>query len=89
MNWSMNWDVRVSKSVKKRVKRFYKKDCERVLQVLNEFRINPWGGDITKMDGKDNLWRRRVGNYRIFYSIQVGARAVEVKEVERRTSSTY
>ena len=85
----MNWEVRVPKGVHKQVRRLSKKDQERILDVLRALRTDPWSGDIEKIGGRDDLWRRRVGNYRIFYSLHIPERRVEVKGVERRTSSTY
>ena len=85
----MSWEVRVPKGVHKQVRRLSRKDQERVLDVFRVLRIDPWNGDITKIGGRENLWRRRVGNYRIFYSLHMQERLVEVKGVERRTSNTY
>jgi hypothetical protein len=28
--------------------------------------LDPFGGDILKLEGESNRWRRRIGNYRIF-----------------------
>jgi mRNA-degrading endonuclease RelE of RelBE toxin-antitoxin system len=28
--------------------------------------VAPFAGDVLKLEGEDNLWRRRVGSYRIF-----------------------
>lgn len=85
----MNWEVRVPKGVRKQIKRLPMKDRGRVLDVFRALRTDPWSGDIEKIGGRDDLWRRRVGNYRIFYSINISERLMEVKGVERRTSSTY
>ena len=46
-------------------------------------------GDIQKMRGKDNVWRRRVGSYRIFYKIETSEKTILVFYLERRTSKTY
>ena len=59
------------------------------MAVLDTFVDNPYGGDIEKMEGEEHKWRRRVGNYRIFYKIFVNDKFVLVTKVERRTSSTY
>ena len=85
----MSWEVRVPKGVHKQVRRLSGKDQERVLDVFRALRTDPWSGGITKIGGRENLWRRRVGNYRIFYSLHMQERIVEIKGVERRTSSTY
>jgi mRNA-degrading endonuclease RelE of RelBE toxin-antitoxin system len=50
---------------------------------------DPFSGDIIKLEGDGERWRRRVGNYRVFYSVQVATRTVVVSVIARRTSTTY
>jgi mRNA interferase RelE/StbE len=38
-----------------------------------------------KLHGTDNLWRIRVGDYRIIYSIDDGNRIVDVSAVRHRS----
>ena len=85
----MSWKVRIPKMAYKQIKRLPKRDQERVLDIFRILRADPWSGDIEKISGRDDLWRRRAGNYRIFYSVDIPERLVEVKGVERRTSNTY
>ncbi|MBI2405961.1 MAG: hypothetical protein HYV25_00050 [Candidatus Harrisonbacteria bacterium] len=89
MNSSAAWRVRVAKRVSKVIERFPRRDYERIIEALREFSFDPWSGDITQIKGEDNLWRRRVGSYRISYSAYPDSHVVEIKEVERRTSNTY
>ena len=86
---SMSWEVRVPRGVHKQVRRLPGKDQERILDIFRDLRTDPWSGDITKIGGREDLWRRRVGNYRIFYSVHQNEKIVAVKGVERRTSNTY
>ena len=46
-------------------------------------------GDIVKLGGEDNIWRRRVGNYRIKYRVSMEEKIIDIYDIERRTSSTY
>jgi len=41
------------------------------------------------MKGEENVWRRRIGAYRIFYKIRVSEKIILVFKLERRTSKTY
>ncbi|MDQ1211444.1 mRNA interferase RelE/StbE [Pantoea anthophila] len=46
--------------------------------------------DVRKLQGSDNHFRLRVGNYRIIFAITGGEPVIlEIKEVARRTSVTY
>ena len=57
--------------------------------VIKSFKSNPFEGDIEKIKGEEDLWRRRVGAYRILYEIFLKAKVVLVADVRRRTSATY
>lgn len=85
----MSWEVRVPKRVGKSLRGFPGSDRSRLQAVLRQFEVDPWLGDIAKIKDEENSWRRRAGNYRIFYSVEIKRRVVEIKEIERRTSSTY
>jgi mRNA-degrading endonuclease RelE of RelBE toxin-antitoxin system len=49
---------------------------------------NPLQGDIRKLQGLSGF-RRRVGNWRIFFEVLAEANQVVVAAIERRTSTTY
>lgn len=89
MNSENTWLIRVPKRVAKTISRFPSQDQERIKDILHEFEIYPWRGDITKIKGEQNKWRRRTGNYRIFYAVYPEKRIVDITEIERRTSKTY
>jgi mRNA-degrading endonuclease RelE of RelBE toxin-antitoxin system len=50
---------------------------------------DPFAGDVLKLEGGGNRWRRRVGNFRIFFSPDATKKTVDVSAIERRTSTTY
>ena len=85
----MCWQVKVRAKVQKSLAGFPKADAARIVAAFFEIRENPIAGDIQKMDGERNVWRRRVGNYRIFFELYLEARLVYIYRIERRTSSTY
>lgn len=89
MNSSGNWLVRVDPSVYKAIARFPRKDATRILDAVDGFVSDPYGGDAAKLGGMERDWRRRIGSYRIFYEIYAELKRVEVYRVERRGSKTY
>lgn len=89
MNFSANWKVKVRERVYKDIEKFPQKDKERILQIFESFSFNPFAGDIEKMKGEENVWRRRVGAYRIFYEILPKEKVIYIFRAERRTSKTY
>lgn len=89
MNVSKNWDLRIDPGVLRTLKRIPRQDGKVILEVIRFLPVNPYFGDIQKMKGEDNAWRRRTGSYRIFYNINVAKRIIFVFHLERRNSKTY
>ena len=83
------WSIGFDSSVRRALKRFTKKDARKVFAVFDELSVNPYSGDIEKLKGEENKWRRRVGAYLIFYKTYQESRTVLVVHVERRGSHTY
>lgn len=89
MNLNKAWVLQIDPDLKKDLKRFPKKDTKRVLSVIEDLVANPYIGDIQKMKGEKNVWRRRIGSYRLFYEIIPDQRIIHIYHAERRTSATY
>ena len=90
MNSNGNWEVKVNERVYRNLARFPQRDHDQVDAILKEELVsNPFLGDIKKMAGEENIWRRRKGSYRIFFKIFADSKVILVFRVERRTSKTY
>jgi mRNA-degrading endonuclease RelE of RelBE toxin-antitoxin system len=50
---------------------------------------DPFACDVLKLEGEDGLWRRSVGSYRIFFTVNAKAKAVVISAIVRRTPKTY
>lgn len=85
----MNWSVVIDPFVKKILKRIPQDDAKRITFVLRELVMNPYAGDIDKMEGEDSVWRRRIGSFRLFYEIHKDKNIIYVFNLKRRTSGTY
>ncbi|OHA00890.1 MAG: hypothetical protein A3C11_01345 [Candidatus Sungbacteria bacterium RIFCSPHIGHO2_02_FULL_49_12] len=81
--------MQIDQTVHKFLRRLPRRDVARLLVVLNSLPQDPFRGDIQKMQGEENVWRRRVGAYRIRYELIPQGKAIYVFLVERRTSATY
>ena len=89
MNSNENWVLQIDPPVYKFLKKIPRHDADRVFLIINNLIFNPYVGDIEKMDGEINSWRKRTGAYRIFYEITQQRRLIHVYDVERRGSKTY
>ncbi len=85
----INWKIEIRGKVYKDTEKFPKNDRMRIFQIFEEILANPFFGDIQKMKGEENVWRRRIGAYRIFYEILPKDKVIYIFRVERRTSKTY
>ncbi len=83
------WNVVASGDAQRRLRRIPLKDAERILAAFRGMEANPYEGDIEKLGGEENRWRRRVGAYRICYRLYPREKTVLVTEVKRRGSHTY
>ena len=48
---------------------------------------DPFSGDVKRL--QPSGWRRRVGNYRVFYDLHIEEHRILVIGIKRRTSTTY
>ena len=85
----MTWTVIVAKSAQKGLERIPVRDQDRIAAALIEMAANPFAGDLRKLEGVENGWRRRVGSYRIFFAVNHSLGTIAVSAILRRTSATY
>jgi len=89
MNSPESWDLRIDSRVLKICKKLPRRDSEVLWGVIKLLPDDPYFGNIQKMWGQEDVWRRRVGAYRVFYKLKVAEKVILVFHVERRTSKTY
>jgi len=85
----MTWTVLVAKAAQKQLARVPAKDHAKIAATIRSMAEHPFSGDIIKLEGENNRWRRRAGSYRIFFTVDTRSRTVAVSAVVRRTSNTY
>lgn len=86
----MAWHLVVAKSASKGLKAAPTRDRERLLRALEEMVENPFSGDIAQLKGRAALdFRRRVGAWRILFTLDRDVKTIAVTDITRRTSTTY
>lgn len=83
------WDLQIDPNVANALKKMPIRYAQRIFDAIKLLSANPYFGDIQKLKGEHNVWRRRISEYRLFYKIIPEQRIILVFHVERRTSSTY
>lgn len=89
MNSNKNWELKIRHKAYKALTKFSESDRNKIVKAIDALIENPYYGDIQKIKGEENVWRRRVGAYRIFYEIISSESIVYVFNIERRSSNTY
>ncbi len=85
----MTWDLIVAKPARKELDRAPERDRQRILAALRAMREDPFSGDIARLKNQPTAWRRRVGDWRIFFDSFPEQRTIEVVAIRRRTPTTY
>ena len=83
----MNWTLLVTKPARKALERLPSHEHVRIERALTLMERDPFAGDIKRLEPSG--WRRRVGDYRIFYDLDMNERSIVVTAILRRTSTTY
>ena len=82
----MLWDYRLARQTFKNIKRFPEKEQERIFTILEKMKVNPFSGDIKLIQGEENLYRRRVGSYRIYFRPIKLQHIFDIPLIERKQS---
>lgn len=85
----MPWDLHVARPAEKELSRIPQRDRERIIAALETMRENPFQGDIARSKNQPTAWRRRLGDWRIFFDLWPDRQLIEVVAIRRRTSTTY
>lgn len=81
----MAYEVRVAPQVARVLRKTRDRDLvERLVSAIGELATTPRPAGCRKLEGQDDLWRIRVGDYRIIYSIDDGTLVVLVITVGNR-----
>jgi mRNA-degrading endonuclease RelE of RelBE toxin-antitoxin system len=83
------WLVVLAGPAQKSLKRTPSNDQARIRFALDAMEENPFQGDVRKLQGGREGFRRRVGDWRIFFDLDLEEHRVVVTAIERRTSTTY
>ncbi len=85
----MHWVSEVARNVRDALTDLPREYQKRLVLVFEEISKNPYSGDVRKIKGEYNVWRRRVGPYRIFYELFLKERKILIFKLERRTTTMY
>ncbi len=83
----MSYELVISRQALKDLAELPKPVVGRVVKAINGLGTDPRPDGCKKLKGKHEvLWRIRVGQYRVIYSIADEVRIVEIRDVGHRSS---
>ncbi len=81
----MSYEVELSHRAFRYLKRLDKSTRKRILRGLRDMEEAPFGGDIAKIRGIKDLYRRRVGIYRIIFAVNSAQRQITIVTILPRS----
>jgi mRNA interferase RelE/StbE len=85
----MNWGLILSNQASRIIRRAPWKERDQLRAALRLLADDPYSGDIKLLNGTRGTLRRRVGNWRILYSLDADRGVIDVMAIKRRGSNTY
>ena len=82
-----SYNVFWKRSAKKELKRLDRNTIPKIIEAVEELALEPCPTSSRKLQGSEQLWRIRVGNYRVIYSIKAGELYIEIIRVAHRQSA--
>ncbi len=83
------WFVILTGPAQKSLERVPARDFTRIVAAIEGMKDDPFQGDVRKLHGGREGFRRRVGDWRIFFDLYPSEARVVITAIERRTSTTY
>ena len=80
----MKYGIVFSRSIKKDLRRIPQLVIARIQEALRALQENPFPPASKKLNDMDNLYRIRVGNYRIMYLVDTKIRIITVVRIGDR-----
>jgi len=82
-----DYSITFARSARKELESLPPKEVNRIFPKIASLSEKPRPDGCKKLSGEGNLWRIRVGNYRVIYSIDDGGRIVDIIQIRHRSDA--
>ena len=79
-----DYTVVFTQSARKELERLPQASARRILRVIERLSTDPRPAGVRKLQGTEDLWRLRVGDYRIVYAVEDANQLVDVRVIRHR-----
>ena len=80
----MKYKLVISRQASKEIKKLPKAVIPKIYSKISSLQENPRPSGVVKLTSYDNIWRVRIGNYRVIYSIHDTIQVIDVRRVADR-----
>ena len=81
------WTVRkIARTAAAKIESLDRRLQEKILLLIDELQTNPYRGDVKKIQGKFDIYRLRIGEYRLYFRLIPGSRTIEILLFESRSA---
>ncbi|MFQ6084456.1 MAG: type II toxin-antitoxin system RelE/ParE family toxin [Candidatus Aminicenantia bacterium] len=79
------WRItKIANRARKNIEALEIKFREEVIEKFEHLQDNPFKNDIKKVEGKKNIYRGRIGDYRYYFRTSPQSRSIEILAFEHR-----
>ncbi len=79
-----DYSVTLARSARKELEALSDLLIQKIFPKIEALTIEPRPSGCRKLQGFENLWRVRIGNYRVIYSIDDNTRVIDIVAVRHR-----
>ncbi len=80
----MAYSIFFNKKGKKFISGLNQSQRDRIKKKLLSFSENPFTGDIKKVKGKEDVFRLRIGDYRVLYILDNKEKSIYIAKIDKR-----
>jgi mRNA interferase RelE/StbE len=78
------YTVVFTRSARKELEQLPHAAARRIISAIDRLSVEPRPVGVRKLQGAEDLWRVRVGEYRIIYALDDANRSVDVRVIRHR-----
>ncbi|HEC56971.1 MAG TPA: type II toxin-antitoxin system RelE/ParE family toxin [Candidatus Syntrophoarchaeum butanivorans] len=81
----MEYSIYFNRDVKKFLERLDRLQKERIKTKLLSLSRDPFIGDVKKVQGRENVYRVRIGDFRVLYLVNHEEKEIYVVKIDKRS----
>ena len=87
----MTWACEFTEQAKEDLRSLPKAIQKRVARVVTQMASDPFQGDVKALKGEEwhGVFRRRIGDYRLLFTVERSREPVVVHQISLRSGKTY